>query len=56
MNDREIQIRADQMRDIIMEKLVQTGEKDHLKDMLRDSLIQSGWYKLLNSTVIGKSS
>ena len=42
MSERDTQMRADQMRDIIMEKLVQTGEKDNLKDMLRANLIQSG--------------
>lgn len=34
--------RAEQMRDIIMQKLMETGEKDQLKDMLRDRLIQTG--------------
>lgn len=34
--------RAEQMRDVIMQKLIETGEKDQLKDMLRDRLIQLG--------------
>lgn len=38
----EKQIRAEQIRDIIMQKLAETGEKDILKDVLRDRLINSG--------------
>lgn len=38
----EKQIRAEQIRDIIMQKLAETGEKDYLKDILRDRLINSG--------------
>ena len=52
MSERDTQMRADQMRDIIMEKLVQTGEKDNLKDMLRANLIQSGDNPWLISTAI----
>jgi hypothetical protein len=36
------QIRAEQIRDIIMQKLAESGEKDNLKDVLRDRLINSG--------------
>ena len=38
----EKQIRAEQIIDIIMQKLAETGEKDYLKDVLRDRLINSG--------------
>lgn len=38
----ERQLRDDEIRDTIMAKLVETGEKDRLKDMLRDRLTQSG--------------
>ncbi|KAG5183224.1 transcription factor e(y)2-domain-containing protein [Tribonema minus] len=31
------------VRASIMQKLVETGEKERLKDLLRDKLIQSGW-------------
>ena len=41
-DDFERQKRADVMRDTIMDKLAETGEKDKLKDMLRDKLILSG--------------
>jgi hypothetical protein len=42
MEDLDRQRRADLMRDTIMDKLAETGEKDKLKDMLRDRLILSG--------------
>jgi Transcription factor e(y)2 len=45
------QIRAEQIRDIIMQKLSESGEKDNLKDVLRDRLITSG--KLRTSFVVG---
>ena len=35
--------RDEQIRETIMAKLVETGEKDKLKDMLRDRLQQCGW-------------
>jgi Transcription factor e(y)2 len=44
------QIRAEQIRDIIMQKLSESGEKDNLKDVLRDRLINSG--KLRTSIVL----
>lgn len=42
IEDLDRQRRADLMRDTIMDKLAETGEKDKLKDMLRDRLILSG--------------
>ena len=35
--------RDEQIRDTIMAKLVETGEKDKLKELLRDRLISCGW-------------
>lgn len=35
--------RDEQIRETIMAKLVETGEKDKLKDMLRERLQQCGW-------------
>ena len=42
MEEADRQKRADSMRDTIMFKLDRTGEKDKMKDMLRDKLIHSG--------------
>jgi enhancer of yellow 2 transcription factor len=35
--------RDEQIRETIMAKLVDTGEKENLKNMLRERLIESGW-------------
>ena len=43
------QKRADHMRDTIMFKLDCTGEKDKMKDMLRDKLIHSGIHSSSNT-------
>ena len=42
MEEADRQKRADSMRDTIMFKLDRTGEKDKMKDMLRDKLVHSG--------------
>ncbi len=31
------------VRASVLQKLVQTGEKDRLKDLLREELVQCGW-------------
>ena len=33
----------DQVRATIMQKLVDTGEKERLKELLRNKLVESGW-------------
>eukprot|EP01041_Mallomonas_annulata_P012845 gene12845-27078_t len=35
--------RDEQVRETIMAKLMETGEKDRLKDMLRERLLACGW-------------
>lgn len=42
MDEADRQKRADNMKETIMFKLDRTGEKDKMKDMLRDKLINSG--------------
>lgn len=51
MEDLDRQRRADLMRDTIMDKLAETGEKDKLKDMLRDRLILSGEIHVKNKLI-----
>ena len=33
----------EEIRQTVMAKLVETGEKDRLKEMIREKLIQCGW-------------
>jgi hypothetical protein len=51
MEEADRQKRADSMRDTIMFKLDRTGEKDKMKDMLRDKLIHSGITQVESSNV-----
>jgi hypothetical protein len=51
MEEADRQKRADSMRDTIMFKLDRTGEKDKMKDMLRDKLIHSGMIQVESSIV-----
>ncbi|CAM9525225.1 unnamed protein product [Heterosigma akashiwo] len=39
----ERQRKDEQVRASIMQKLIETGEKDRLKELLRQRLIQCGW-------------
>ena len=45
----ERQKRDEQIRETIIAKLVETGEKDRLKEMLRDRLVSCGWRDELKS-------
>ncbi len=39
----EIRRKDEAVKASVLQKLVETGEKDRLKDMLREKLVQCGW-------------